>query len=70
MYVLVGEHTFGFEPSKIKPGGTTFMNREEHFRLNYMLMYFAPVQDKFEQFNRHFKAGVESVLREERGNVA
>ncbi|TVY84426.1 hypothetical protein LSUE1_G002659 [Lachnellula suecica] len=33
LYLFLGEHTFGFEPSKITPGGTTFMNKEEFFRL-------------------------------------
>jgi hypothetical protein len=67
--VLSGEHTYGFEPSKITPGGTTFTNQEDYFRLNMILMYFVPVQDKFEQFNRDFKARVESVLKKERGSA-
>ncbi|KUJ22423.1 uncharacterized protein LY89DRAFT_680570 [Mollisia scopiformis] len=67
LYVISGEHTFRFEPSKITPGGTTFINSEIPFRLNVLLMRLLPAESMFQQFCKDFKARVESAVKKEAG---
>jgi hypothetical protein len=60
-YVLSGTHPYRFEPSKITPGSTRFVNSEEFARLNNFFMRFMPMEKMFYQFCEQFKARVESV---------
>jgi len=65
-YVLSGEHSFRFEPSKINPGGTTFIHAEVYFRLNIILMTIeswtvSSIHKMFEGFNQELKGRVESL---------
>ncbi|CZR50743.1 uncharacterized protein PAC_00617 [Phialocephala subalpina] len=64
LYVMSGEHSFRFEPSKTTPGGTTFYNSEEPFRLSILVMKLLPATTMFNQFCKDFKARVESVKQE------
>jgi len=68
-YVLSGDHTFRFEPSKVTPGGTTFVNSEVPLRLNVVLLRLVPIGSKFEHFCQSFKARVEHVKKEGRASA-
>ena len=63
MYVMSGNHSFRFEPSKVTPNGTTFVNSEESYRLMYWLapLLAKGTTAKFEELNRDLKARVESL---------
>lgn len=65
--MLSGDHTFQFEPSKITPGGMTFINSEIPATLNILLMPLMPAKKMFSQLCMDFKARVEKLKAD--GNV-
>jgi hypothetical protein len=61
IYLISGSHSYRFEPSKITPGSTRFVNSEEFLRLSNVLMRLMPIEKMFYEFAEQFKARVESV---------
>jgi hypothetical protein len=61
IHLISGIHSYQFEPSKVTPGSTRFVNSEEFLRLSNVLMRLVPIEKMFYQFAEQFKARVESV---------
>jgi hypothetical protein len=57
LHLISGIHSYRFEPSKVTPGSTRFVNSEEFLRLSNVLMRLMPIEKMFYQL----KARVESV---------
>jgi len=63
IHLISGIHSYRFEPSKVTPGSTRFVNSEEFLRLSNVLMRLMPLEKMFYQFAEQFKARVESVKK-------